>query len=774
MAIGEEQKQQTNQTYIKGELLHTIFTNEAEHFSIAKVKVDETNLETDDSDIVIKGYFSRLEPNEPYLFYGVMEEHKKFGRQFNVSQYERYVPSTEDGVIAYLSSDLFYGIGKRTAERIVEQLGPEAITSILNDPASLEAVKGLNKEKAERLANDLKEHRGFEHIVVKLSQFGFGLKMAQKIYEMYKDEALEIFEKDPYQYVFDIEGFGFHRADEAARKSGVPLDHPNRIKAGAVFVLQQSVIDGHVYKPLEELLSDTERLLNKEREQISFQQIAEQVMELHEDKRAVIESSNVYLPYLYLAENGAAKELERLFSKKVEAELPTSELLKLVGSIEEEEALSYGKEQFEAIEKALSSKMMILTGGPGTGKTTVIKGVIRAYAYLHDLSLDEEDYDQDEIFPFVLAAPTGRAAKRIKESTGLPAVTIHRLLGWNGSEAFEKDKNNPLAGKLLVIDEFSMVDIWLANQLLKAIPDDMQILIVGDEDQLPSVGPGQVLADLLASESIPYVKLKEVYRQKEGSKVIQLAHEIKNNTCTASSLAKEKDFNFIPCSEHQVTEVITQIVGKAADKGMDIKDWQVLAPMYRSKAGIHRINEEIQQLINPRNDQKRELKTKDYTYRTGDKVIQLVNQPEDGVFNGDIGEISAIFEEDEGDDQTEQVVVAFEDREVAYERKDLNAIMHAYCTSIHKSQGSEFPIVILPVVPGYRRMLRKNLLYTAVTRCQKSLIICGDKQAFLQGIKEEDTNRRYTHLTERLKGKEEQSSMTPEEEDEILSPYDFL
>lgn len=771
MAI-EEGKNQIEQLYIKGELLHLIYQNEEEHFSIAKIKVTETNLEEKEPEMVVKGYLSRLEEGEPYVFYGTIVDHKKFGKQFHATQYEKYIPSTEDGVIAYLSSDLFFGIGKKTAERIVGHLGISAISKILEDRTCLSSVRGLNKEKADRLYDDLKEHQGFEHIVVKLSQYGFTLKMSQKIYEVYKDEALEIFERDPYQYVFDIEGFGFYRADEAARRSGVALDHPNRIKAGTIYTLQQSITEGHVFQTLEQLLSDTEQLLNKEQELITFEAISEQVMALHEEKRLIIEDSRVYMPSLYIAETGVARELERLFSKEIEEELPMTELMKLIGSIEEEESLSYGKEQFEAIQQALTSKVMILTGGPGTGKTTVIKGIIQAYAHLHELSLDEKDYDQDEVYPFVLAAPTGRAAKRIKESTGLPAVTIHRLLGWNGSESFEKDRNNPLAGKLLVIDEFSMVDTWLANQLLKAVPDDMQILIVGDEDQLPSVGPGQVLADLLVSEAVPYVKLKEVYRQKEGSKIIQLAHEIKNNTCELSSLTKDKDFNFIPCSENQVVEVITQIVRKATEKGMDMKDWQVLAPMYRSRAGIHKINEEIQRLINPRSEQRRELKTKDYTFRSGDKVIQLVNQPEDGVFNGDIGEISAIFEEDEGDTENEQVVVEYEDREVAYNRKDLNAIMHAYCTSIHKSQGSEFPIVILPVVPGYRRMLRKNLLYTAVTRCKKSLIICGDRQAFLQGIKEEDTNMRNTSLAVRLK--KEKNVLTEEEEDEILSPYDFM
>jgi len=424
--------------------------------------------------------------------------------------------------------------------------------------------------------------------------------------------------------------------------------------------------------------------------------------------------------------------------------------------------------------------VMILTGGPGTGKTTVIKGFIKAYAELHELSLDPKDYkDKDESYPFVLTAPTGRAAKRMNESTNIPASTIHRLLGWDGNDSFERDEDNPLAGRLLIVDEFSMVDIWLANRLFKAIPDDMQVLLVGDEDQLPSVGPGQVLSDLLRSEAVPRVMLKDVYRQKEGSKIITIAHAIKNGTLSQDELEKDKDFNFIPCREHQVVDVITQIVGRAVEKGWDLRDVQLLAPMYRSQAGIHELNKQLQQLVNPKDKQKREMAAKDVIFRKGDKVIQLVNDPEEGVFNGDIGEVVALFREEENIEQKEQLVVAFEEKEVVYESKDLSNLMHAYCISIHKSQGSEFPIVILPVVPGYRRMLRKNLLYTGITRAQRSLILVGEKQAFLQGIQTEDTNQRYTSLVEHLGFHEQGDDIDrmlreAEEEQEDISPYDFM
>ena len=767
--------------FVKGELLHTIFRKEEEQFSIIRIKVLETNETIEEKDIVIKGYIGELDQGEPYLFYGSMVSHKRFGEQYEVTEYKRYVPETKDGLIQYLSSDLFYGIGKRIAERIVAKLGENAIADVLSNPDLLDGIQGLNDEKKERFLHDLRTHQGFDHVMVHLSKYGIGLKLAQKIYKVYRDEAIKVLEKDPYQYVFDIEGFGFHRADEAARKNNLAMDHDSRLQAACLMVLQDSMQAGHVYLPNEEVLKQAAVLLRSAQFGISAEQIEEQLGVLHAQKKVVKQEDRVYHPMLYFAETGFCSHMQRLTEKDTETEIVQAELLKIIGKLEEAETISYGKEQFEAIEQALQSKVIILTGGPGTGKTTVIKGFIKAYAEIHELSLDPKDYkDKDESYPFVLTAPTGRAAKRMHESTNIPASTIHRLLGWDGNDSFERDEDNPLAGRLLIVDEFSMVDIWLANRLFKAIPDDMQVLLVGDEDQLPSVGPGQVLSDLLRSEAVPRVMLKDVYRQKEGSKIITIAHAIKNGTLSQEQLEKDKDFNFIPCREHQVVDVITQIVGRAVEKGWDMRDVQLLAPMYRSQAGIHELNKQLQQLVNPKDKQKREMAAKDVIFRKGDKVIQLVNDPEEGVFNGDIGEVVALFREEENVEQKEQLVVAFEEKEVVYESKDLSNLMHAYCISIHKSQGSEFPIVILPVVPGYRRMLRKNLLYTGITRAQRSLILVGEKQAFLQGIQTEDTNQRYTSLVEHLGGFHEAGDdidrmlREAEAEQEDISPYDFM
>ncbi|RWZ60877.1 ATP-dependent RecD-like DNA helicase [Halobacillus fulvus] len=760
--------------FIKGELNRMIFHNESEHFSIASINVKETNEDLKEKSLVIKGHFSPLEEGELYIFYGEFQNHKKFGLQYEVKMYNRVLPETRDGLVMYLSSDLFKGIGKKTAERIIDHLGEQAISRILQDRSILDDIPKLPKEKADQLYQSLQEHQGFEHVMIQLSQYGFGLKLSQKIYEVFKDQTLAVIEEDPYQLVFNVEGFGFHRADEMARAQSLSHDHPTRIRAACLYIMQKNMSDGHVFLPTKECLVQVEQLLNQGLDpEISFEQLSEQIIHLGDEKHVFIEDDRLYLPSLYFAENGFCRHIGRLMEDKVEYEHTQADLLKIIGEIEEEESLSYGDDQFQAIEKALHSKLMILTGGPGTGKTTVIKGIIHSFSKLNDVSIDPDAYDSDQPFPFILAAPTGRAAKRMTESTGLPASTIHRLLGWDGHDQFERNQNNPLEGKVLIIDEFSMVDIWLANQLFRAIPSDMQVLIVGDEDQLPSVGPGQVLADLLASGEVPSVKLTEVYRQKEGSKIIQLAHEIKNDQCSPASLTKEHDFNFIQAGESQLTDLVTNIVKKAVDKGIDMRDLQVLAPMYRTDVGIHKLNAEIQRMVNPKSKQKRDLVYKDLVYRKGDKVIQLVNQPEDGVYNGDIGEIVAIFREEENVDGVEQVVVDFDGKEVVYPKKELSNIMHAYCTSIHKSQGSEFSIVILPVVRSYRRMLRKNLLYTAITRSKQSLIICGDRHAFLDGIRTTDTNLRYTYLTEKLQN-EQHTEQVSEEEEEEISPYDFM
>lgn len=410
--------------------------------------------------------------------------------------------------------------------------------------------------------------------------------------------------------------------------------------------------------------------------------------------------------------------------------------------------MSYAASQKDALQTAINSKIMLLTGGPGTGKTTVIKGIVELYAEVHGISLDYDDYQEDD-YPVVLAAPTGRASKRLQESTGLEAMTIHRLIGWNQDTQPEDILDNEINARLIIIDEMSMVDTWLFHQFLSAVPLDAQIILVGDEDQLPSVGPGQVFKDLIDSNTIPRVNLTEVYRQQDGSSIIELAHRMKLGQ-PIDITQRFHDRSFINCGTEQIPNVVEKVVNSAVNKGYDMSDIQVLAPMYKGNAGIKRLNQILQSILNPKEKDTREIEFGDVVFRKGDKVLQLVNRPNDNIFNGDIGVIVGIFWAKENALNKDVLVVDFEGNEITFTRQDMLELTHAYCTSIHKSQGSEFPIVIMPIVKQYFRMLQRPILYTGLTRAKQSLVLLGDPQAFDIGL---NTNgqKRLTQLFTLLK-----------------------
>jgi len=740
--------------YLKGRPIVTIFHNDQNLYTVMRIRVEETNDEYDDKEAVVTGYFPAIHEQETYVFFGEFTEHPKFGPQFQATHFRKDLPQSKQGIITYLSSDLFKGIGKKIAESIVDTLGENAITKIMENPSVLDGVPKLSPEKAKTLYDTIYEHQGLEQVLVGLNQYGFGPQLSMKIYQAYREQALEIIEKNPFQLVEDIEGIGFGRADELGRQLGMKGSHPDRIKAACLYVLESSSVQGgHVYLEAENLLPEVKSLLEQnEPQEIQFSEISNEIIKLGEEGKIIVEDQKIYLPSLYFSEKGLVNNIGRILKQtEYENQFPESEFLLALGNLEERLGVQYGPTQKEAIQTALMSPMMILTGGPGTGKTTVIKGIVELYAELHGCSLDVNDYKKDEPFPFILCAPTGRAAKRMTESTGMPAVTIHRLLRWNGADGFDHDEDRQLEGKILIVDESSMVDIWLAHQLFKALPDHLQVILVGDEDQLPSVGPGQVLKDLLDSNRIPTVRLTDIYRQAEGSSIIELAHQIKKGTLPTDLVAQQADRSFIRCASGQIAQVVEKVVLNAKKKGFTSKDIQVLAPMYRGPAGIDRLNLLMQEIFNPNRDgSRKEIAFGDVKYRVGDKVLQLVNQPEANVFNGDMGEVVAIFYAKENTEKQDQVVVSYEGNEVTYTRPDLSQITHAYCCSVHKSQGSEFPIVILPVVKSYFRMLRRNLLYTAITRSQQFLILCGEEEAFRLGIDRVDDTRRNTTLAEKL------------------------
>ncbi|MCP1190710.1 ATP-dependent RecD-like DNA helicase [Priestia flexa] len=772
-------------TYIKGTAIVTVFHNEENLYNVTRIRIKETNVSMDDKEAIVTGYFPRLNEDELYTFIGNFKEHPKFGLQFQVEQFKKELPQSKQGVIQYLSSDLFNGIGKKTAENIVEALGERAIYRMLQDPAVLKKVSRLSADKAEKLIVQLREHQGLEEVMVKLTDLGFGPQLSMKIFQAYKQEALEVIQTNPYQLVEDVQGIGFNRADELGRKLGLATNHPNRLRAGILYVIEHECNQmGHVYVKAEQLYQKTGELLQKSRQEpLSEMDIIREVDALKEEKKIIIDDDKMYFPPLFYAEKGVVKAIGKLMDQtEYEEQFPESEFLLALGELEERLGVQYAPSQREGIQKALLSPMLLLTGGPGTGKTTVIKGIVELYAELHGCSLNPGDYKKDEGFPVLLVAPTGRAAKRMSEATGLPAVTIHRLLKWNGQEGFDHNEENPINGKLLIVDEVSMVDLWLAHQLFKSLPASIQVVLVGDEDQLPSVGPGQVLKDLLHSEAVPTVRLTDVYRQEEGSSIIDLAHEIKKGRLPSDLTNQQGDRSFIRCYGAQITDVVKQVCGNAVKKGYTAKDIQVLAPMYKGPAGIDKMNEVLQELFNPASQQRRELKHGDVTYRVGDKVLQLVNQPDSNVFNGDMGEIVSVFFAKENTEKQDMLVISFEGNEVTYTKQDFNQITHAYCCSIHKSQGSEFPIVVLPIVKSYYRMLRRNLLYTAVTRSKQFLILCGEEEAFQIGVNRNEDSIRQTNLQALLKEQlvdELEDPEVPFMKDanigmENLTPYDFM
>ncbi|MFD4703650.1 ATP-dependent RecD-like DNA helicase [Gottfriedia sp. NPDC058432] len=770
--------------YIKGHITTIIFYNAENFYTVAKVKVVDTNLSNCEQEMTITGNIPRMNEDETYTFKGIVKDHPRYGKQFQISSFEKELPSTKKGVIQYLSSDLFKGIGKKTAEKIVDHLGEGAINKILDNADSLEGVPGLAKSKGKEIYETILSHQGLEKVISFLSSYGIGTGLSIKIYKTYNESTLDVIRTNPFKLIEDVDGIGFGRADEIGRAIGITGNHPDRIRAGCIYILEHlSMQEGHVYITQDQFIDETRQLLMKQdKELVEAVDISREMKRLVADGKLVMEDERIYLAALYYAEKGIVNAIQKLLSSAPDlGEMTDTRFAKELEDLESKMNVKYAPSQAQAIKKAMESAMMVLTGGPGTGKTTVIKGIVNLFSTIHDLSLDQHSYPKDDPFPYLLAAPTGRAAKRMSEATGLPAVTIHRLLGWTREGEFSHHEENPLNGKLLIIDEFSMVDVWLGNQLLKSIPEGCQVIFVGDEDQLPSVGPGQVLKDLLNSGTVPTVRLKDIYRQSEDSSIITLAHYIKDGTISGDLFEQRKDRSFIGCSSQQVVEVVKKVCENANKKGFPVRDIQVLAPMYRGPAGIDALNEGLQEVFNPKKEKQREMNFGDTTFRTGDKVLQLVNVPENNVFNGDMGEIVNIFFAKENVEQQDIIIVSFDGNEVTYTRPDFSQLTLAYCCSIHKSQGSEFDIIVLPIVKSYYRMLRRNLIYTAVTRSKKFLIMCGEQDAFIQGIGRTDDGQRQTTLCMKLKGIENNEVQLNEDlpfqlSDELpnLSPYDFM
>jgi len=685
--------------------------------------------------VTISGYFPKLTEEQIYRFTGQWIQHPKYGWQFQVASYESVQVKGKPALVHYLSSDLFEGIGKKTAERIVEVLGDEAVNVILNNRESLYEVPRLSKKLADKLFEALVQQQGAEQILAPLYGYNLSPQLVMKIFKRYEYQALQIIEENPYQLMDDIEGIGFIKADEIGQKVGFAPDNPKRIKAALLYVIDQIALQrGHTYVYHQQLLESARHYLNQKTTlQLTEPQIDQEIQELIRLKKIYLEGEFLFIPLLVNSEKGIVEDLRRLQTSTAVEDERIEQAFK---QLKKELAITYSAEQEQAIKMALKEPVSIITGGPGTGKTTVVQGILKAYEILHK-STDSQN-------PIALAAPTGRAAKRMAETTGLKATTIHRLLGYGMEGVFQFDRDTQLKHQLIIIDESSMLDTLLAYQLFQSIATNTQLILVGDDNQLPSVGPGQVLKDLIESDVIPLTRLVKVHRQAEDSSIITLAHAIKQNQLPQDLNIKKKDRLYINCAHGEINAYLKKIILNAIHKGYSYNDIQVLVPMYRGDCGIDQINLMLQEVFNPPDENKRELVFGQKTFRIGDKVLQLSNQPETEIMNGDVGEVIGITHNKENKDKQQKLIVTFDSNEVTYEKGDLIQLTHAYCVSVHKSQGSEYPIVILPITNAYHVMLQKKLIYTAVTRAKKSLIIIGDYQALAKGVKNEGDERQTT------------------------------
>ncbi len=741
-------KTPTEPSFFIGQVQSEIFTSPDSFFKVLIVSVEEANFDWHEPEITVTGSFGDLSDDQTYRFEGKIVEHPRYGQQFQATSYHVNRPTSKDGLVDFLSGKQFTGIGKKTAEKIIDKLGTDAINKIIADPHVLDKLK-LRKAVKDSLVDNLRANQGMDEIIIGLNDLGFGANLSSAIFDKYGEETLHIINENPYQLAAEIDGISFNRADQVAQKLGIATDDSRRIDAAIIQTLDDLTMEtGDTFTTTKPLLQQTIQLLAQgSGGRVSTDLIANQIVELEKNQAISYADEKIYPTALYNAEWQIADHLHRLLTVDQE-KLPATTIEKTVTEVADQSGITYDQVQKEAIKTALNSKVMLLTGGPGTGKTTIIKGIVASYAKIHNLSLDVNEY-KEKSFPVLLAAPTGRAAKRMSEATDLPASTIHRLLGLNGREMPTDMNARDLEGSLLIIDEMSMVDTLLFKTLIQAVPTSMHVVLVGDKDQLPSVGPGQIFHDLLDFAELPKVELTNIHRQAADSTIIPLAHAIKEGKLPSDLTNKMPDRSFISCRANQVPSVVQQIIDLSKKRDYSANDIQILAPMYRGQAGIDRLNELAQQAYNPPANGKQEVDFRGLTFRVGDKVLQLVNVPEKNIFNGDIGKITAIESGRTVGKKNESITVDFDGNEVSYSRMEWNQLRLAYCISIHKAQGSQFKMVLLPIVQQFSRMLQRNLLYTAITRAAEKLVLIGEPYAVVTSVKNEAVNRK-TSLVDRL------------------------
>lgn len=737
--------------FFSGTIDRIIFENASNFFKILLLEIEDTDSDFDDFEIIVTGTIADIIEGENYTFWGELTQHPKYGEQLRVTRYERSKP-TSSGLIKYFSSDHFKGIGKKTAEKIVQLYGDNTIDKILEDPSKLDSISGLSKENKDNFLTKLKLNYGTELILAKLAEYGLTNRVAFEIFNQYKEDSLDIIQENPYQLVEDIQGIGFKIADQLAEQLGIEADAPRRFRAALVHSLFETSIErGDTYVEARDLLENAITTLEEARQiELDPAAVAKELSTLIAEDKVQNVGTKIFDNTLFYAESGIKKHLTRILDTPLNQNFSDVDLQEEIADVEEAFGISYDDVQKHAIKEALKSKVFILTGGPGTGKTTVINGLIAAYADLHQIDLEKKD------IPIILAAPTGRAARRMNELTGLPSATIHRHLGLNGDNDYQAI-DDYLDCDLIIIDEFSMVDTWLANQLFSSISSNTQVIIVGDSDQLPSVGPGQVLADLLKIEALPQLALTKIFRQSEDSTIVTLANQMRLGKLPADFTQKKADRSYFEASAQYIPEIIPKIVSAAVKSGIDPQEIQILAPMYRGAAGINRLNTIIQDLLNPLKDQL-SFAFGEMNFRKDDKILHLINDAELNVFNGDIGYITDLIPAKYTESKQDELYMSFDGTEVIYPRNEWHKITLAYAISIHKSQGSEFQVVILPITRQSHRLLQRNLIYTAITRSKSKLVMLGEIAAFDYAIKNEGA-KRNTYLVQRFTSSAQEESI---------------
>lgn len=692
------------------------YQNPDNGYSILKVKVKNY------PDLVtLVGNLLDVNVGSVLLVEGNWKVDKRYGSQFIAQSWEETMPASLYGMEKYLGSGLIRGVGPVFAKRIVQKFGLDTINVIEDDIDRLYEVSGIGTKRVSVIRESWEKQKEIKNVMLFLQSNGVSTAFAAKIFKFYGKESIQKIKENPYHLADDIWGIGFKTADKIASELGIKSDDFVRIRSGIFYTLGQLSDEGNVFATPDQLHKSATEILKVPKESIS-----ETVSKMILSKDLIEEDGSIYLPPFYYAEVGVVNRLKDLISpKSIELQFPVD-----ISSIERATGCKYDEIQASAIQLAVTSKVMILTGGPGTGKTTTTKGIIEAL--------------KSKGLKIVLSAPTGRAAKRMTEATLMEATTIHSLLECRPPEGFKRNEENPISGDVLIVDEFSMVDILLMNSLLKALPTHMRLIMVGDVDQLPSVGAGNVLRDLIESGKIPVIKLTKIFRQAQTSRIITNAHRINHGFSPDLSNGYNSDFFFIEKEDpEEVVSLISDLVSKRLPRKYNVRssEIQVITPMKRGIVGASNLNITLQSFLNPTD---LELRRGGFSFRKGDKVMQIRNNYDKNVFNGDIGVITEVDKEDR------TLMVNYGSGTVDYDYTELDEITLAYATTVHKSQGSEYPIVIIPVLMTHFPMLQRNLVYTAVTRAKKICVMVGSKKALKYSISNNIVTKRNTMLSSRI------------------------